>query len=145
MFRFVTNIVSIVVLYVLLAPKNAFIPGLDLASMGMAVKMLGIQFVSVNTLGWYLARKRGWEFKIAFQIVNLTVFISLGYLAYYITVSLIGKEIIVISILSALSLHLLLSASTIYYAPGLVGLSHGQKDDYVLKGKRMFAKLLKFR
>ena len=73
-------IVSLVAAYYALAPSNASIPGLDLGSEGLAWKMLIMNFVYVNVLGYVVAGQFNWKYHWCFQFSILGVAILLGYL-----------------------------------------------------------------
>ena len=54
----ISMIISTITIYFLLAPANATMPGLGLASTGLALKMVVVQFIAVNFSMWWLARKK---------------------------------------------------------------------------------------
>jgi O-antigen/teichoic acid export membrane protein len=70
---------SIIVAYLLMAPVDAVIPGLNLAAEGLAWKMVTIQIVSVNLQAWFIARIFKWKFDWAYQVVALGLAISIGW------------------------------------------------------------------
>lgn len=74
-------ILSLIVAYLMMAPIDAVIPGLNLASEGLAWKMVTIQILSVNLQAWFIARTFNWKFDWTYQIVALGLALSIGWLA----------------------------------------------------------------
>ena len=80
---------SLVFAYVMMAPPDAFIPGLNLRSGGLAWKMLIVQAVSVNLLMWFIARSFDWKFHWQFQYVVFGVCFTLGWVMHQIAALLL--------------------------------------------------------
>ena len=120
-------IVSIGVSYLVLAPKDAVVPGLGLASEGLAMKMVAMQFIQVNVIAYVIARIWSWKFDWFFQPVSLLGCIGSGWMARLIATNLIEQSVsvIVIMVIAAL-IYLVLLASFIYALPSLAGLT---RDD----------------
>jgi len=112
---------SLVVAYLLMAPGNAIIPGLALASRGLAWKMLVLQLVQVNIMAWFIARIFGWRFDWSFQIVGLGLAIAAGWLAKAMVVSFLVAPWWVM-ILAMVPVYLLMLAAVLYLMPWLGGL-----------------------
>ena len=72
-------ITSILVAYFVLAPSDAAIPGFNLASEGLAWKIVVLQFIQVNILTYVIARVFNWQYKWLYQIVVLGGAIFIGY------------------------------------------------------------------
>ena len=81
-------IVSMVVAYIMMAPPDALIPGFNLASTGLAWKMVGIQIVKVNVVIWIISRQFGWKFDWSFQVVSVPILFTLAYLSKLVMVYL---------------------------------------------------------
>lgn len=116
-------VVSIVATYFMLADKTAYLPGMNLGSFGLAIKMVLIQIVSVNVLVFFLSRNLSIKFDWWFQPAILLFCIAGGLLAYEVPQWLYGTGIQL--------WHALLISTTIFFpmmlglilvAPGLVGL-----------------------
>ncbi|VVB88564.1 Polysaccharide biosynthesis protein [uncultured archaeon] len=75
-------LISIPVTYFVIAPTEAFIPGLALGSTGMAIKMVILQLIGVDISAWWLSRIYGWKFDWIFQVIGLGGAVLLGWLAY---------------------------------------------------------------
>jgi hypothetical protein len=75
-------ITSIVVTYFVLAPRDAAVPGLGLASVGLALKMVGVQLVQVNVAAYVIARTLKWPFDWWYQPVALLGAAGLGWASH---------------------------------------------------------------
>ncbi len=75
-------LISIPVAYFALAPTDAWLPGLALGSMGMAVKMVVLQLISVNISAWLISRIYSWKFDWMYQVIGLGGVVLLGWTAY---------------------------------------------------------------
>ena len=115
---------SLVVAYAMLAPPDAFVPGLGLRSQGLAWKMLLVQGVSVNLLLWFIARKFGWKFDWEYQVVVLTVCAVLGWATHQLVAVMfadvrnIPAQLLIASVGYGVSLLIIVAIR-----PGLAGLS----------------------
>ena len=78
-------VLSIVVTYFLLAPVNAVVPGLGLGSLGIAIKMVVMQIISVNVLAYYLSRSMKIKFDWLYQPIVMLTCLGIGILSYTIT------------------------------------------------------------
>lgn len=76
----IVAILSVPISIVLLAPSEYL--GLDLGALGLAVKMTGIQFFSVNILLWYNCRFLKLTFR-SFFLAQITSLLIIGTLAYF--------------------------------------------------------------
>jgi O-antigen/teichoic acid export membrane protein len=73
-------IISLVVAYFMMAPINSeILPGMGLASQGLAWKMVVLQVIQVNILAWFIARKFDWKFDWSFQFISLGGALTLGW------------------------------------------------------------------
>jgi hypothetical protein len=52
-----------------------------MGALGLAVKVLIVQFFSVNILGYLLCQKMSWRFEWVYQLKILLVLVSLGFAA----------------------------------------------------------------
>jgi len=75
-------IVSMAVTYLMLAPHDAAVPGLGLASTGLAVKMVVMQLIQVNIVAYIIARTWRWPFDWIYQPMSVIGCIALGWLAH---------------------------------------------------------------
>ena len=95
---------SLIVVYFVLAPKDAFIPGLEMGSEGLALKMLVLQLVQVNAIAWFISKIYNWKFDWLYQFTILGFLIALG----------IGVKALVINVLSA-NVIVLISIAGFFY------------------------------
>lgn len=80
--------ISIIITYLVLAPSNAPIPGLNGGSTGMALKMYLVTIFSVNLGFFFVHKDSGESLSPAYQIMVLGFFLSTGFLAHSIVAGL---------------------------------------------------------
>ena len=117
--------VSLVVAYFLLAPAQAMVPGLGMGSRGLACKMLGMQFIQVNVIAWFIAKKYQWKFDWQTQFIVLITVISAGWCAKGFILLIITDGAVPQVICSSV-LTLLIIGLIIYAMPQLAGLTRGE-------------------
>jgi O-antigen/teichoic acid export membrane protein len=71
--------VSVPWTYLMLADNAAPVPGLGLAAVGLAVKMVLLQIVSVNVQAWTIARDNGVPFEWGYQPGVFALLLGLGF------------------------------------------------------------------
>src|SRR5947207_804256 len=120
-----TMAASLVVAYFMMAPSTAFVPGLDLASKGLAYKMVVLQVVSVNVQAWLIARTLGWEYDWVYQFVALPIAIAIGWLSKLIVVNVLTAPSLVLMSAAGV-VHLLLMVLVVRLLPAMAGLQHGR-------------------
>ena len=125
-------ILSIITVYFLLAPANANIPGLELASTGMAIKMVIMQILGVNLSIWWLSRSQGWKFSIIYQFIGIGSFLFVGFFTKYSVSFLIwsGSPQIFKFILTGL-LYIIISGLVIYSMPWLLSIKRSDIKMYI--------------
>jgi len=118
---------GIPVSYFLLAPATARIPGLGLGANGLSYKMVLSQVVSVNFLGYIIARINGWRFRFGYQIGVLGLLLTLGLISKWISTWLMGlwgrTGTPIPMILMGGCFYGLVSLPLVYCVPALAGLS----------------------
>ena len=72
-------LVSIFSTCILLAPETFFIPGLHLGSLGLSIKVVILNILSVNVLNFYMCKFFKWPFIFKYQVIPLML-IPLFYL-----------------------------------------------------------------
>ena len=127
---------SIITVYFLLAPANVIIPGLGLASTGLAIKMVLMQFIGVNLSIWWLSRSQGWKFSIFYQFIGIGSFLIAGFLAKESVSFLIwnGSPQLLQVILTGL-LYIILSGVIIYTMPWLLNITRVDIRKYISHAK----------
>lgn len=117
--------VSIPISYLVVAPAGAWIPGLGLGALGIALKLVLLQLVVVNVTLWWLSRINGWRFEWAYQAWVLGALLLLGWLSRS-TVLLLEPESrisLVLHMVAALGLYSLVAAGLIWKVPQLLGMT----------------------
>lgn len=123
---------SIPVTYLLIGPVDSPIPGLGLASTGLALKMLLLQIVNVNVLLWWLAKMCGWRFDWTYQPMVILLFGGLGFSLYFAGLGL-GNSIQAIVLRAALTVPLygISAAFLVWHFPGLAGMTRSEFVDHI--------------
>jgi len=117
---------GIVASYIALAPATAPIPGFGLASVGLALKMVLTQVVTVNVISYYLTRKLGLAFDWIYQPVVTVATIGMGVMSRVLSELAVGSQIVWLAPAIALVLYGLLLGSVIWSWPSLAGLSRSE-------------------
>jgi O-antigen/teichoic acid export membrane protein len=73
-----TMALSIPVTYLLIAPSTAWVPGLALGAVGVALKTVVVGFVVVEVQGVVLGRRHGWNSGIVYRAGALAVLLLVG-------------------------------------------------------------------
>jgi O-antigen/teichoic acid export membrane protein len=124
-------VTSIAVAYFVLAPVDARIPGLALGSTGIALKMVGLQFATVNASIWWISRRLDGQFNWVYQFTGMGTLLLFGYLAYIGVNEIIGESVqVVIRALIAGLIYIAATAAVLYKTPGMFGIDRGQLKDY---------------
>jgi O-antigen/teichoic acid export membrane protein len=116
---------SLVVAYFMLAPVTAVIPGLGLASQGLAWKMIVLQVIQVNIWLWVIARLFDWHYDWSYQVVGLGLVLIIGFLVKMIVLQIYGLPLLV-SIIIATILYSLVVVSILYAIPWMAGISRNE-------------------
>lgn len=114
-------VLSLIVAYLLMAPVDAVIPGLNLAAEGLAWKMVTIQIMSVNLQAWFIARIFKWKFDWTYQVVALGLAVSTGWLVKAFVTGLLDDLSLPSMALSA-TLYLVLMLGILSRFPTIAGL-----------------------
>jgi O-antigen/teichoic acid export membrane protein len=115
-------VVSIGVTYLVLAPRSAVVPGLGLASEGLALKMVVLQIVQANIVAYVIARVWKWRFDWVYQPVSLIACLGLGQLAHLAAIDLTSSSSPVPAVMALGGVfYVILTAVLIYMMPWLVG------------------------
>lgn len=125
-------ILSTIAVYFFLAPTDGFVPGLGLASMGLATKMVLLQFIGVNFSMWWLSRNQGWRFSLKYQFTAIAVFLGAGYTLYGFFNLMLPHELPLLfrGALTFLA-YVVLAMLYVYIFPNVVGLSQLERDQAV--------------
>lgn len=68
--------------YFILAPRvGVLITGLGLGALGLAIKMVGVNVLSVNAQLWVVAKMNGWKYDWFYQVAIIVMCLLLSYIA----------------------------------------------------------------
>ncbi|MCF6768107.1 oligosaccharide flippase family protein [Thiotrichales bacterium 19S11-10] len=73
-------ITGIIIVYFFLAPKNAFVPGLNLGAFGLAIEMVVMNILGANLMYFVFCRLYGWQFLWLRQIIFIVGFLLISYI-----------------------------------------------------------------
>ena len=133
-------LLATITVYLLVAPENAFVPGLGLASTGLALKMVVLQFIGVNFSIWWLSRLQGWKYGMGYQVVGIVFFVAIGFVVYYSVNILLGDYWHVL-LLGGLAgcIYLVLAGAVLYMMPWLIAMEKAELNNYIVKLKDYFS------
>ncbi len=116
-------ILSMFVTYFALAPSTAIIPGLSLGSEGLAIKMILMQFLQVNTIIYFISRILNHKFDFTLQFIIITTFLLFSYFSFFlINYFQLFSNSFYISIIFSFILYILLVSMILFYKPRLLGI-----------------------
>jgi O-antigen/teichoic acid export membrane protein len=120
---------SLVPSYLLIAPPSAF--GLGLGSVGLALKTVGAQFLTINVLLWFNARFLGQSYLryLAHQLAAIAVFLGCAYGAMTVVstgLPAVGSTGLLLHLIATAVLYGVAVLLLIAVCPTLLGLSRGE-------------------
>lgn len=118
-----------------LAPQDAWLPGLQLGSLGMALKLIAYTVISTNVISWWIGRRFGWGLDCSFQFIAIGGALASGWLAYQAATSIAAfmHLNIVVTIGCAFIIHCALAGSGLWFYPGLIGQSRKEMRSYLAR------------
>jgi len=132
-------ITSFIFTYYVLAPTDFIIPGLNLGSLGVAIKLVLLQFIQVNIFSWYIYKKYKSNYDFKFQIFWI-VFSFIFMIISYSIIDLILINNFYIKFLITTIFYFILMISLALYKPQMVGMSHGFVNKKIKILKNMLKK-----
>lgn len=123
--------------YFVMAPSDAIIPGLALASQGLACKMVIMQLVQVNIMAWVIARIFKWKYECGYQIVSLAMALAVGWLAKALVTGWVEAPLLSV-MASAVPCYIVPMAALLYLMPGLAGINRNDILQAMSVVKRLF-------
>lgn len=127
--------VSIPVSYFVLAPRNAALTGLESGALGMALKIVILQIIIVNSKVWWISRDFKWKFDWVHQVVGLGGPLLLSWIAYEIIMG-IGSFVsmgLILKVGAALILYSLMVGIFIWKLPWVAGMSQDEIKSETMK------------
>ncbi|MGE5466074.1 MAG: lipopolysaccharide biosynthesis protein [Ignavibacteria bacterium] len=118
---------SLAVAYVMMAPSDAWIPGLGMASRGLAWKMVLLQFAQVNVAAWLIARLFGWQYDWRHQFGALGTCLGLGWLVHLAaTVAFAGVAPMPVQLVLGGACYVAAVLAAVFAWPWLIGFSRAE-------------------
>ena len=105
------------------------VPGLGLASQGLAIKMVVMQLIQVNILAFLIARIFGWKFEWLYQLVGLGSAVAAGWLSKLLIVSILSGHTFILMAGSWI-VYLIIMSMVVYIMPWVIGLTHDELRNY---------------
>ncbi|MEO8033630.1 MAG: lipopolysaccharide biosynthesis protein [Acidobacteriota bacterium] len=112
--------VSIPLAYVVVAPRNAVVPGLALGAVGIALKMVVLQLVAIVAQMLMLRRSHGFETNFFFQGSVVFVLLTLAFLLKLGATAILANVMVAASV--ATLVYVLFVAGVMWRWPGLSGI-----------------------
>ncbi len=130
-----TMCLGILFSYIAIAPVDIRFPGLELGSVGMAIKTLLITVVSTNFMAWFAARINGWKFDWFHQIIIFGVTLGISYFSFLLVYLLnqIGTFGFYVDFACSMTLNLVLIIYFVIKFPALSGLTNGDIEFFKKK------------
>ena len=127
----ITMLLGILFSYFMLAPDNNIVPGLQLFSIGLAIKMVLMQIFFVNILTFFTARYFNWKFDFLFQIIDPLIILSITWILYFLLDFLTVHFFVKIAIFAPVYISII--AMIIYKFPSLTGFSRSEIFSYIFR------------
>lgn len=128
-------IVGLIASYFLQASKTALIPGFGMGGLGMALKMVVLNFIYTNGMVWWIAKENNWKFDWLYQVVGVSGLIVISYtvqeVLFHIPVVMQWPILAYLSV--AFTIYMILCLIFIYSSPGLAGLTRLEIKQNLLK------------
>jgi len=120
-------IISIITAYIVLAPNDLFIPGLNLGASGLAIKMIACQFIEVNLMAFFISRFINTAYDWGHQLIVLFSLLPLGLLIKFfmeLLVSILSYPVNIVFVMAASGvLYFICVALLVRFFPNIVGLN----------------------
>lgn len=118
---------SIPIGYILLAPKLAAVPGLQLGAIGLAIKRLGILILGVNLSAFFVAKYINMSFDWRHQINVLLLLLPAGFFSkfivqYILSPTFLSGYAILVMVVSGV-FYLVIVGVLVYFYPSIAGIS----------------------
>lgn len=132
-------LLSLPVSYLLQAPSSGIIPGLGLGALGMAVKMVLLNILSVNVILWMIAKHHNWDFEYSYQLVGLlgtAVFgclVKLCVMPLFETAAATGWNALLLPFIVSWTLYTGIFITLVWRMPWVIGFEKGELAAYMAK------------
>jgi O-antigen/teichoic acid export membrane protein len=131
--------------YLILAPKTAFVPGLGMGAMGLAIKIVLVSIVGVNLQVFVLSRIHSFKFDWLHQLISIALLISIGLLLKlpFNFMEISSKPKLLASICVFSLIFLMIVATVVLKSPYLIGSSREEIKGIFSKAKFTFLSLFR--
>lgn len=123
-------ILSIPITYFVLASRSSIVPGLDLGSLGMALKIVVLQIIGVNLYIYFISRLSQWKFDFLYQFTSIGVLLVTSFAIKMSLVSIFNIANISFhpmgSMILCIPIYILATGLIIYLFPSVSGLERKQ-------------------
>ncbi len=121
--RSIGIVLGMIITYLLIAPKDLFIPGLGLASLGLACKMVFVQMFNCNIEYWYFTRKIKIRYEFIFQVQTFIFILCISYFSFLLIEFLMNKEVYFIyKMILSFVIYIFLCIILVFNFPSLIGI-----------------------
>jgi len=139
------SFVSIITLFDMGASPSAMIPGLGLASIGLALKMVILNMIGVNIFSYFICKLSKWKFDILYQfttiglllIISFTIKVILSWCLNLINISLYPLVFIIL----CLPIYILIAGVIVYLFPKIIGIEKEELINILYGFKKIFHKI----
>lgn len=122
--------ISVPVTYFFLASPSALIKGLGLGSVGLALKMVVLNIISVNILGYFICKISQWKFDFLYQFESIGLLLVasfmvkwfVGWVSHFSGVFLHPLVFIILCV----PIYILMVGMILYLFPRLSGMGRGE-------------------
>jgi len=124
-FGSILGTVSIPCTYFVLAPKNVYISGLELGSLGLSIKMLVFSIIYSSCVSWWICQDYGWKFSWIYQLAALGGSLSCGWFSFELVDAINSLISINLFFKGVLALFLFCGSAgaMLWYMPSVAGIS----------------------
>lgn len=123
----VSMLVGMLVTYLVLAPRDAAVPGLGLGAEGLAIKTVGMAFISVNICAYIIARIWNWPFDWIYQPISFLGCLGLAWVTKATVTGLLGHNVnLLLSVGLAGIGYIFLVTLFVFAMPSIAGLGRCQ-------------------
>lgn len=121
------SVASVPLSYLVQAPRDLdLLPGLGLGALGMALKIVVLNVVSVNLQAWVIARNNGWRYDWVYQPAAIGATVAIGFLCRWIAGNVwnlgTGGVRLLLPVLASGILYALLVIGFVWRWPSLIAM-----------------------
>ena len=124
----IMSLLGLIFAYFIMAPKNAYIPGLEMGANGLAIKMIVFQIIIANILNYLISRKMSWKFECSHQAITILVCLLIACFSSYF--SRFMTDTMLFGLLINFVFYFIAIGVIIILIPSLIGLSKKEFRDY---------------